>query len=539
MLKKLAAEALSRLSVRPRASLSAASDPGAQLIQAAELLDLGDLEAARRICVALLAGHPDLADACNLLGGIAFRQRDFGLAAEHFSEALAIDSTNPDFHNNYGNAMAEQWRIDDAVIAFRRAIMLQARHANARQNLLWLMNARPEFSAEERFQEHCRWAEACAEPLRSTQQAWPNARDPNRRLRIGYVSPDFRTHAVGYFIEPILAHHDSDKVDVVCYSGSSSTDAATVRMRAHAALWRDIAPLSDDAAAKQVCDDGIDILVDLAGHTRGNRLLMFARKPAPVQVTFLGYPSTTGMSAMDYRFTDGIADGRGAERFYRERLVRLPRGLWCYSPRHQMPEVAPLPALAARRITFGSMNSAAKLNQAVIDLWSRILGRVPDSTLLLATVPRGEYEARIREAFSLRRIAGSRLEFHDRVDPDEYLALYRRIDISLDPFPCNGGTTTCESLWMGVPVVTLAGDDFRSRAGLSLLLRAGLERLAARDAFAYVETAIALARDIPALSTMRAGLREHVRASPLGDIGAYVASLERAYRSMWMDWCHA
>jgi predicted O-linked N-acetylglucosamine transferase (SPINDLY family) len=539
MLRNLVAGAWNRLS-RARHRLPLASgDRVERLMQAAQMFDRGELEAARRICVALLAEDPELAGACNLLGEIAFMRREFALATEHFAEALVIESGNAGYHNNYGNAMAEQWRIDEAVASFRRAFALDSKHEKAQRNLLWLMNARPEFTAEERYREHCLWAEVCAEPLRQPQSRFQNRRDPGKAVRVGYVSADFRTHAVGYFIEPILAQHDSNKVEVVCYSGGRHADAATERMRAYAADWRDITPLSDEAVASRVRDDGIDILVDLAGHTRGNRLLVFAHKPAPVQVTFLGYPSTTGMSAIDYRLTDAIADPPGAERYYRERLVRLPHGLWCYRPHYDMPEVVAPPALAHGRITFGSMNSATKLNLAVIELWARILEALPDSMLLLATVPRGEFESRIREAFARQGIAGSRLQVHDRLDPSVYTELYERIDIALDPFPCNGGTTTCESLWMGVPVVSLAGEDFRSRAGLSLLTHAGLSRFVAADADAYVQIALGLARDIPALSELRRGLRDHLRASPLADLRAYVAALEQAYRGMWREWCRA
>lgn len=537
MLNKLVIEVWRKR--KPRPGAAAANDASQQLMRAVQLVEQGELGAAHAICVALLASAPGLADASNVLGVIALRRREFAHAAEHFSEAVALVPDNAIFCNNYGSALAEQRRTEEAIAAFRRALALDPRHRRAHPNLLWLMNMRPEFSAEERYLEHCRWADTCAERFRIPGRDHENRRDPERILRIGYVSSDFRAHAVGHFIEPILAHHDPGKVVSVCYSNSSTRDAATERMRAHAAAWRDIATLSDDEADALVREDRIDILVDLSGHTRGNRLLVFARRPAPVQVTFLGYPATTGMSAIDYRLTDALADPPGAERNYRERLYRLPRSLWCYLPRYEMPDVNTLPALATGHVRFGSMNGAAKLNAAVIEAWSRILARVPAARLLLATVPHGEYEARIREEFERHGIGDSRLEIVDRVEPHEYYKLFAGIDIALDPFPCNGGTTTCESLWLGVPVVSLAGEEFRSRAGLSLLTHAGLPHLIARSVDAYVDIAVALAGDLPALAELRAGLRERLRASPLADIGAYVTALEEAYRFMWRNWCHA
>lgn len=539
MLNKLVAEVWRRRKPGLRPGAVAANNATQQLLRAVQLVGQGELTAAHAICVALLASDPGLADASNVLGVIALRRREFALAVEHFSEAVALVPDNAEFCNNYGSALAGQWRTEEAIAAFRRALELEPRHPRAHPNLLWLMTMRPEFSAEERYLEHCRWAEACAEGFRIPERDFENGRDPVRVLRIGYVSSDFRTHAVGHFIEPILAHHDRRNVVPVCYSNSRAEDAATERMRAHAAEWRDIAALSDDEADALVRQDRIDILIDLSGHTRGNRLLVFARRPAPVQVTFLGYQATTGMSAIDYRLTDALADPPGAERYYRERLYRLPCNLWCYLPRFKTPDVNPLPALRTGQVRFCSMNGEARFNAAVIGAWSRVLIRVPAARMFLGAVPHGEFEKRIRDEFARHGIGEARLEIADRVELPEYYKLFAGVDIALDAFPCNGATTTCDSLWMGVPVVSLAGDEFRSRAGLSLLTAAGLPHLIARSADEYVDIAAALASDVPALAELRAGLRERLRVSPLADIGAYVAALEEAYRGMWRNWCHA
>ncbi|MBI2319970.1 MAG: tetratricopeptide repeat protein, partial [Betaproteobacteria bacterium] len=306
MLSKLVNEAWKHLRRGERAQPQARRAHREQLAQARRLLEQGELGSAHDICAALLAADPGLADAWNVLGGIAFKQRDFALAARHFAEAIAQAPERADLHNNYGYAMAEQFRIGEAVAAFRRAVEIDPRDPSAHPNLLWLMNMRPEFSAEERYREHCRWAESLAGTRRLPGHG--HDRDPERALRIGYVSSDFRNHAVGHFIEPILAHHVKARFAAHCYSNSGERDAATERMRALAGGWRDIAGLSDDGVEALVREDRIDILIDLSGHTRGNRLRVFARRPAPVQVTFLGYPATTGMSAIDYRLTDALAD---------------------------------------------------------------------------------------------------------------------------------------------------------------------------------------------------------------------------------------
>lgn len=534
MLKRLLANALRRRQAR--------SDPGdavERLRQAAALIERGDLDGANRLGAAVLASDPDQPDASNLMGLVAMRRREFELAAEHFGESLALAPHVADYHNNLGNAFMELWRVDEAVDSFRRAVQLDARHPYAHRNLLYLMNISPGFSREERFREHCKWADRNARPFPSPGRRHRNDRDPARALRVGYVSADFRAHAVGQFIEPVIAGHDPTAITSILYSNHTVEDGATERMRAHAGLWRNIASMDDAEAGNLVLADEVDILVDLAGHTRGNRLQLFALKPAPVQVSFLGYPATTGLSAIDYRLSDALADPPGAERFYRERLYRLPQGLWCYRPAGHAPASQPPPALAAGHVTFGSMNSKVKLNAGVIDAWSRILAAAPRARLLLATVPKGEAERRLREAFTARRIGGDRLEFVDKLAPEEFTGLFSRVDIALDPFPCNGGTTTCESLWMGVPVVSLAGDDFRSRAGLSILTHAGLEEWVAEDVEQYVDTAAAIGRDRRAVASLRAGLGEKLLRSKLADIDGYVRALEAAYRTMWREWCRA
>lgn len=509
------------------------------LRRAAALLELGQIENARRACVALLAREPGQPDASNLLGLIALKLQEFELASEHFAEALALRPDVADYHNNLGTALTELWRPEEALAAYRRATELDPHHPTAQRNLLYLINLLPEYGAEVRYREHCRWADRHAPARVGSQRRYANARDPEKTLRVGYVSADLRSHAVGQFIEPVLAGHDRACVTVVCYSNNANADDATRRMRQSVSEWRDISGADDTAVAGLIERDGIDVLIDLSGHTRGNRLLVFSMKPAPVQVTFLGYPATTGLAAIDYRITDPVVDPPGSERYYREKLFRLPTGLWCYRPVGDTPDIGGLPAAASGLVTFGSMNSVIKLNARVIDTWSKILVAVPESRLLIATVPKGEPRIRIAEQFAASGIAETRLEFVERRAPKEFTELFARIDIALDPFPCGGGTSTCESLWMGVPVITLAGDEFRARAGLSILSCAGLGRLIAYNLDEYVDQSIALAADIAALSNLRRNLRRNLLESRFCDVGGYVAALELAYRTMWREWCRA
>ena len=337
---------------------------------------------------------------------------------------------------------------------------------------------------------------------------------------------------------PLLEHHDPARFEVYCYSNTPKTDDITRRCEALAAHWRDIVPLADAAAQDLVRSDGIDILVDLSGHTSGNRLALFAAKPAPIQLTYLGYPATTGMTQMDYRLTDGRADPAGvSEPRYVEKLLRLPHSLWCFAPPPQMPEVGPLPASATGQLTFASLNSVYKLTPRMLRLWSRLLAALPESKLLFATVPAGAPRARIAREFESNGVDPARLEFHGFLPWEEFWDLHQRVDIALDSFPCNGGATTCETLWMGVPLVSLAGEAFLARAGLSLLTTVGLQELVAHSEDEYLRVAMELARDPARLAQLRAGLRGRMRASPLLAAAAFTCDLEDLYRAAWTQWC--
>ncbi|HLH94782.1 MAG TPA: tetratricopeptide repeat protein [Xanthobacteraceae bacterium] len=370
-----------------------------------------------------------------------------------------------------------------------------------------------------------------------------NTRDPERRLRVGYVSADFRIHSVGYFLSGVFRGHDPAAVETYCYSGGAEEDELTSFFKSKSAAWRPTAGIADDDLAAAMRSDGIDILVDLSGHTGGNRLAVFARRSAPIQVTWLGYPDTTGLSAVDFRLTDAIVDPPGpADSLSSERLVRLPGGFNCYTAPDGAPDVAPLPAIERGFITFGSFNNLAKINADVLDLWAAVLKQVQGSRLILKHrwLAFPEMRARMRRLLEQRGIAGDRVELLGKLKSTaDHLAAYGSVDIALDTFPYNGATTTCEALWMGVPVVTLGGDRHSARMGASLLARAGLEHLVASTPQAYVDVATRLAADLSALASLRADLRGRVAASPLCDSVKFCRQLEAAYRTMWREWCRS
>ncbi|MHA1113518.1 MAG: O-linked N-acetylglucosamine transferase family protein [Alphaproteobacteria bacterium] len=502
--------------------------------------DHGDAEAAFRRVVEM---YPESPDALSNLG-LSLRAQD-----RHTDALAAFDAAlarNPDFalaHNNRGGTLLCLARMEEAADAYRRAIAQRPDLIAAHNSLLFCLNYLPDIPVAEIARAHRDWAARHADPLAPAAATNANDydaghdRDFGRRLRIGYVSPDLRTHSVSFFFEPLLAAHDPAAVETFCYAEVARPDATTARLQGMADHWRDTVGMSDADLAARIRADRIDILVDLAGHTEHNRLLAFARRPAPVQVTWLGYPNTTGMAAMGWRLTDAVADPPGAaDRLHVEKLARLEDGFLCYAAPAEAPEVVAPPAEAAGFVTFASFNNLQKLSEPTIRAWGRLLEAVPDARLILkGSIPGGDVaHDRLRDRLAEAGIATGRVEFLARADGlRAHLSLYGRVDIALDTFPYNGTTTTCEALWMGVPVVTLASDRHAGRVGASLLARLGLTDLVAEDADAYVALAAALAADEARRVSLRTDLRDRMAASPLCDSPGFARRIETAYRDMW------
>jgi predicted O-linked N-acetylglucosamine transferase (SPINDLY family) len=397
--------------------------------------------------------------------------------------------------------------------------------------MLFISNALPRRDLAQWYGEHRSWGQRYADVLPRYVHATAG---PARRLRIGYVSADLREHATASFVHPILAHHNAEAFEIFCYSNSEEVDATTQNIQRQAQRWRAINGIDDAQAARLIHGDAIDILVDLSGHTRGNRLGVFARKPAPVQIGYLGYLNTSGMAAMDYRITDAIADPPGvSEGLHCETLLRLPQTLWCYQPPQDAPPVAPPPLLRNGHVTFGSFNHVAKLNESVLSLWSELMLRLPSSRLQLMAVPDEEAAARIHAAMRRHGIDAARVRTLPRLARGQYWNALGEVDIALDPFPYTGGATTCDSLWMGLPVVTLAGSFGFARSAATVLHNAGLGELVAVDERQYIDIALRRASDAPALADMRSGMRARLLHSPLLDAPRFVQALEQLYRDVW------
>lgn len=510
------------------------------------LKDNGDVENAIAAYRQAIRLRPGFAEACNNLGVALNDSGRLDEAGAALEQAISLWPGYAEAQTNLGNVYKARGDLDAAIACYRQALSING-DPRAADNLLYTLHYHPDSTPQSLFEEHARWNQVYAKPLASKLRPHANDRSPDRRLRIGYVSPDLGQHAIGRFMVAILANHDRERFQVFCYTDlRRRPDAVTRQLQARTEVWRETTGLSDDQLAGLIRHDGIDILVDLAMHTARNRLLVFARKPAPVQVTYLAYPSTTGLETMDYRLTDPYLDPVGQdERFYSEKSVRLPDNYWCYPPHEPVPEVAPPPALKNGRITFGCFNNFFKVTRPTLDLWRRLLMRVPDSRLVLYC-DEGSHRQIVRDYLAWEDLDAAceefdptRLEFVARAILAEYFDRYQTIDIALDPFPYGGGTTTCDALWMGVPVVSLAGPTAVSRAGLSILSNAGLSELAAQTPEQYVHIAADLAADLPRLAALRSTIRSGMRESPLMDAPRFVRNLENAYRQMWIAWCSA
>jgi predicted O-linked N-acetylglucosamine transferase (SPINDLY family) len=494
----------------------------------------GDEDRAERAFARAVELRPNFPKAFNLRGHALRKARDFDGAIDAFSRALALEPNFTEARNNLGCLLQDVGRLDAGIATFEQGILRDPDCAALQSNRLYALHFDPRTTPQSMRDAHADWERSVIQPKvpRFTDHA--NDRSPDRRLRIGYVSPDFRGHCQSMFVLPLLRHHNRDQLEVFCYSDVRNEDQATALMRDCVHGWREVLGQSDEQVAERIREDRVDVLIDLTLHMARNRLTMFARKPAPVQVSYLGYPGTTGLSAVDYRLTDPYLDPLGEnDSLYAESSHRLPHTFWCFDPFDDTP-VNDLPALRNPHITFGCFNNFCKVSPVTLRLWKRVLEAVPSSRLKVLA-PRGSAR---RYALDHLQVDPSRIEFCDFAPRGDYLRRYHDVDLCLDTFPYNGHTTTLDGLWMGVPVVSLCGQTPVSRAGLSLLSNVQLaHQFVATTDDQFVEFARSHCENIPGLQKIRTSLRERMLGSPLMDYGGFTRDVESAYRTFWKRFC--
>jgi protein O-GlcNAc transferase len=483
-----------------------------------------------------LALHPGYVDAKVNLASLCGRRGRPEDGIELCRAALLAQPRHGMAHLHVGNIQLEMGCVEAAVESLRAAVSLMPGYATAHSNLLYAMALHPRVDAAMLREEQARWNARHAAALSAGAAPHGNDRSPRRPLRIGYVSPDLRLHPVGRLMEALLAHHDHQQFHITAYSDAIRPDAYTQRLRQCCDCWRETASLGDEDLARLVRQDKVDVLVDLSVHSSGNRLLAFARRPAPVQVTYLGYAASTGLEAMDYRLTDRSFSPIGAASEGPEKLIYLPECFWCYAAPENAPPVNALPAAETGRLTFASFNNFAKVNADVVRVWAELLRAVPESSLRVI-LSGGQSSEHVWRAFERQGVARRRLELLPRCGYEEYWNLYGGVDIALDPFPFNGGVTSLDSVYMGVPVITLRGDRAVARAGASVLSNLGLPELIASTPEQYVRLAAELAGHLPRLKELRMSLRQRLCNSPLMDARRFARDIEEAYRGMWVAWC--
>lgn len=484
--------------------------------------------------------QPKSGEATSWLASMLAKQGKHTEAAQTFRQALELDPKNIAALVGYGGLLAAQGRIELAWENFEKAWAIAPTKAFIRATALFFSNAHPALTQDQIFSLHQHWASLMHQEKPHIFTSWDNDLAPDRVLRIGYLSPDLRSHSVAYFLEPILASHDKSAVEVFVYDNTPISDQISVHLHSLVKHWHRIVGGGADRVADMIREHQIDILVDLAGHTADSRLDVFARHPAPVQVNYLGYPNTTGLHEIEYRFTDEIADPVGSDTYHTEQLLRLDGGFLCFRPPPPAPDIVPLPAGESGPITFASFNAVHKINKKLVAIWSAVLRSLPGSTLLLKSSGLADPETRaaLLENFITEQIDESRIVFVERtLGYYDHLQIYNRCDIALDTFPYNGTTTTCEALWMGLPVITLAGDRHSARVSMSILTRLGLNELVANSPEEFVSVVAGLAENRQRLAELRRTLRPRMAGSRLMDAAAHTRTIEAAYRDIWRQWC--
>ena len=485
-----------------------------------------------------VALQPDHHEAYNNLGHVLHDMGRRFAAVRCFQRAAVIRPDDFKAHFNLGMALGGIGQLEAARACYGKAIQLKPEFLDAHHTLLFLYNLLDTVPPQVSLEQACAFG-AMVAARASPFNGWLCEPVPDKRLRIGLVSGDFRVHPVGFFLEGLLSELASAPIELIAYANNTYDDELTARIKPRFAAWHSIAGMEDADLARRIHGDGVDILVDLAGHTRDNRLPVFAWKPAPVQVTWLGYFATTGVRGIDYILADPHVLPVKEESHFTELAWRLPEIYYCFTPPDIAIEPGPLPARGSGHVTFGCFNKLSKLNDDVVALWASVLRRVPGSRLLLKAAEMGEAEAarHLTARFAAQGIDEARLSIEGHSPRAEYLAAYRRVDMALDPFPFPGGTTTVEGLWMGVPVVTMRGKRFIGHQGETILNNAGLSEWIARDEDEYVAKAVAHAANLDGLTDLRARLRRQLLASPVCDTPRFAMHFLAALRGMWQDWC--
>lgn len=497
------------------------------------LLDTHRPQEAEASCRRALQLNPESAEAHFGLGNVLTDLRRLDEATASFRRALELNPGFAEACNNLGHLFKRMGRLDDAVACYRRGMALAPDDTVIHSNLVYLLCFHPSCAGQDIVAEARRFA--AAHRVHGVPASGGRDRDggaPDRRLRIGYVSPDFRDHCQSLFTVPLLSHHDHAQFEIYCYAQLTRPDAISKRLAGYADVWRLTNGISDLQLAEMIAADDIDILVDLTMHMSGGRPLLFAYKPAPVQVAWLAYPGTTGIPEIDYRFTDPWLDPpETGDDCYTERSIRLPDTFWCYDPLTSDLQPNALPAQAAGHVTFGCLNNFCKVSDDTLSRWGQIMARVPSSRLLLLADP-GSHRQRVLALLGGYGVDAQRIEFIEPQPRRDYLKTYHRIDLCLDTLPYNGHTTSLDAYWMGVPVVTQVGKTVVGRAGWSQLNNLGLTELVAFDGQTFVDIAVALANDLPRLSQLRRTLRPRMEGSALMDGARFARAIEAAYRQI-------
>jgi len=526
------------LAAQKRAVECAPDSPAARFNLASLLRNQGELQAAEAELHEALRLQPDMLAAVLVLADVYDARQRFDQAEVEFRRALTMAPDHAGALLNFGMFCVRQGRLDEATQFVRRAKALEPGLKDVESFLLFTDNFRTDIDAVTIFDEHRRVGAAIQRAAGAPFTEWTNAPDRDRPLRVAYVSGDFRHHPIALFLRPVLENHDPRHVETFCYSNYPEANEVADALRARCRHWANVSGQDENQFTESIRRDGIDILVDLSGHTNGSRLPAFARHPAPVQVTWLGYLNTTGLPAMDYRICDRHTDPEGeTEHLHTERLVRMPHSQWCYAPWIGMER---LPVPQARRrapVVFGSFNQYVKITDDCLALWRDVLSRVPDSSLLVLDIRQPETREKFLERIQRYGIDPARVAVRGRQSITDYFNAIGSVDIALDTFPYNGATTTLDTLWMGTPIVALRGERALSRGCYSILKALGADELIATGHDEYVEINVRLARDADWRSRLRDTLRPRLAASPLMDAKRFVADLEGLYREMWRAWC--